>query len=1033
MRTTRRAIVVLCLILPSLLGAFSAWAVWSRGQRGPLAELADAIGSDHDFDARLTGGFLPRAETAARRSATTPAGDRLSPDARIAIARLEKQAAADQSPRALAALGAAYLVEGDVDRSVTTLEDAATGGDQAQAWNDLSAAYLAKTERMPARRIEYYSRALEAATKSLRASPSNEARFNRALALDGLAPFVGSIGAWSDYLSTERDPRWIDAAKRHASADKPAPDARERWEARRGDLRSRLRAGDRVFVDATVKEFPEASIEFFEHELLVAFANGDGTALAEAETLAGVIEAVTHDPMPRDDVRLIKARGHALAQPHLDYIAGLKQYDADDYATAKDSFSRALAGFVRVNSPYRAWASAQLATILFQQRNLDAADRQLADVERIARAARYATLLGRTLRLRGLVYSKQWRLAEALEAFRASASTFESANEHEDAVSLYGHLADVLRTLGEHSESWEYIGRTLEGLPRVRKAARRYLSLYNASLFASSQDLLVAAQLFQDGAVREATAAGAVALVEALTHRGIIHTRLQNDAAATIDLEMATRHFADIPEGALKQYMRAEIAVLQAHLASARSGRETDQALISAIDFFGTAEPARVPQLYLLLARARQATHADSAAEDALSRGIARLERQQSRVGDEGLKISYFDESWDLFPEMIQFQLNVRSDPAKAFEYAERSRSRALLAATASTDVRPRNLVEIQNALPPSVVLLYYATLSDRLLIWTITSVDSRLVERRIDRESLGRLVARYRAALAEGRDTAASNAALYDVLVRPVERALGSDSTIVLVPDGDLQRLPFATLRNSTHRFLIEDHAVAYAPSGSVFVAGLSQLRRMADGPIASALLVGNPETSSSPPARLQPLSGAETEVSEAAKTYPKHSVLTGASATKDRFVASAPEFDVVHFGGHAFVNAEYPLLSRLAFSQPLFAHEISRIPFSRTRLVILAACSTASGAISKGEGVVSVARPFLAAGVPMVVASQWDVDDGATAQLFVAFHRALAETQDPVRALRRAQISLLRSGNTVLASPANWGAFVALGTTVQ
>jgi CHAT domain-containing protein len=198
--------------------------------------------------------------------------------------------------------------------------------------------------------------------------------------------------------------------------------------------------------------------------------------------------------------------------------------------------------------------------------------------------------------------------------------------------------------------------------------------------------------------------------------------------------------------------------------------------------------------------------------------------------------------------------------------------------------------------------------------------------------------------------------------------------------------------------------------------------------------LLVGNPAADGA-----RTLPGAESEVALASKWYRRHDILVGRQATKDRFVEMAPNYDVVHFGGHAFVNPEFPLLSRLAFAgkagteQSLFAHEIARIRFPRTRVVVLAACSTASGVVSRGEGVVSVARPFLGAGVPLVVASQWDVDDRATEQLTLAFHRELAKSGDPVRALRAAQLAMLRSGDTLQALPENWGAFVAVGTTAR
>jgi CHAT domain-containing protein len=79
------------------------------------------------------------------------------------------------------------------------------------------------------------------------------------------------------------------------------------------------------------------------------------------------------------------------------------------------------------------------------------------------------------------------------------------------------------------------------------------------------------------------------------------------------------------------------------------------------------------------------------------------------------------------------------------------------------------------------------------------------------------------------------------------------------------------------------------------------------------------------------------------------------------------------------------------------------------------------------------SVARPFLAAGVPTVIASQWDVDDRATERLFVAFHRTFSKTGDPLKSLRAAQIEALHDSDPKMSTPAGWGAFVVLGAVTQ
>jgi CHAT domain-containing protein len=163
----------------------------------------------------------------------------------------------------------------------------------------------------------------------------------------------------------------------------------------------------------------------------------------------------------------------------------------------------------------------------------------------------------------------------------------------------------------------------------------------------------------------------------------------------------------------------------------------------------------------------------------------------------------------------------------------------------------------------------------------------------------------------------------------------------------------------------------------------------------------------------------------------YPNSELLLDTDATKAPFLDAARAHDVVHFAGHGVSNDDYPGLSRLLFagagesSRSLFAHEIAKMHFDRTQLVVLAACRTGAGRIRRGEGVFSLARPFIAAGVPTVVASLWDVDDRASRALLVAFHRALRRGASVVDALRSAQLAALADSDPVLRAPANWASF--------
>jgi CHAT domain-containing protein len=202
-------------------------------------------------------------------------------------------------------------------------------------------------------------------------------------------------------------------------------------------------------------------------------------------------------------------------------------------------------------------------------------------------------------------------------------------------------------------------------------------------------------------------------------------------------------------------------------------------------------------------------------------------------------------------------------------------------------------------------------------------------------------------------------------------------------------------------------------------------------------ALIVGNPHVDPRMWAGLSNLPGAEGEAEAIARLYPRSELLTGSRATKGAFLDGVRASQVVHYAGHAASSAEPPFTARLLFARDprtgdsgaLYLHDLGRRDLPRTRVVVLAACRTAAGKVSRVEGALSLGRPFLAAGVPDVVASLWDIDDSVSRQFFVAFHRALMAEGDPDLALRKAQLVLLRGEDATLAHPASWAAFICMG----
>ena len=74
------------------------------------------------------------------------------------------------------------------------------------------------------------------------------------------------------------------------------------------------------------------------------------------------------------------------------------------------------------------------------------------------------------------------------------------------------------------------------------------------------------------------------------------------------------------------------------------------------------------------------------------------------------------------------------------------------------------------------------------------------------------------------------------------------------------------------------------------------------------------------------------------------------------------------------------------------------------------------------------SLVRAFLAAGVPEVVATLWDVDDHVSRWLLRRFHQQFRAGASAPNALRAAQLDLLRESPSI--SMAKWASLAAFGS---
>ena len=160
--------------------------------------------------------------------------------------------------------------------------------------------------------------------------------------------------------------------------------------------------------------------------------------------------------------------------------------------------------------------------------------------------------------------------------------------------------------------------------------------------------------------------------------------------------------------------------------------------------------------------------------------------------------------------------------------------------------------------------------------------------------------------------------------------------------------------------------------------------------------------------------------------------------SCSEAHFKVNAHQYGIIHLAMHGLLHPRVPILSSLAFTENLDslednflqAYEIAHLHLNAD-LVVLSACETGYGKFLQGEGVVSLARSFMYAGVPSVVVSLWQVNDHSTAMIMKTFYEELSKGSTKDIALKKAKLEYLSKAQGIAGHPAFWSAFILIGDT--
>lgn len=1086
-RSRKQLVPLILLAVPALLAAGACHLGRPSSTEEGMTALVNAFRLQRPLDSRISGfDYAPRLETRGNADAGADKAAWNRAERLLLDAEAEHPGAA-----ASHALGRMYLAKRDFETAIKQFEIAMKAGPATAAlYCDLGVAMLEQTLAHPAWResgaeVERLSMVLERFDQALALAPTMpEALFNRALLYEHLSLPQRAREGWQSYLALDAASPWAEEARRNLrrleSAEPPAPapstqlvedlgnamQARDDERAWRIISQNRDRIGS-VAAGTVVEAFQEAC------------DRGDAARagqLLNALRYAGDVEnRLAGDRFITDLAAYYKRSGAhpkaSLAKGRAALKAGLGWLKALDLDRARESLLQAKQLFAQSGDLMESLqADFLLAGCYRKQAELPARAAIYDRMAQVCRKSQYKWLLMQVLLEQASLEGGLANYSNVIERSREAREIAKAIDDRSGWASSLLQGAEALFYMGNHHESLRlyYEGISMTNQRPASLWVRWALNMCTAFPL-NALGRTTAAAAYQQESLRLAR------LINSPKQIGLSHVHLSWTYAfqrrfdeAMQQAQQARDHALSIPEGDVRRELLALASLRLGQLFAQRgdfirAGEYFDQSL-GLYDGLNSQEAFRYSaqkgKLIAALARGESA-----GMESQIATVVELYEKFRGKIREESSRNSFFDGEQSIYDIAIDFWYAQKRDERGAFELSERCQARSLLDAVSTGPIEIEeagapdlaykevaaslSLAEIEARLPPKAQIVQYAVLKDRLLLYVL-SPGRRLVvrEQKISAQELHRQIASYLEQLRRRPQPGESfqpepAQRLYQSLIDPVADLLDRQKQLCIVPDKALNQLPFAALlAPETGRFLIEDFALVFAPSATMFILG-SEIAAAKAGVRAEQLLsVGNPAFDRDLFSQ-EYLDPAEQEARSIADLYIRPRRLLGPEATRDRFVRDLDQVDVLHMAVHGLVDERSPMRSKLLLAKSgpgpsaseaqagaLFVHEIYRLPLARLRLVVLAACRSGVERYYGGEGMIGISRPFLAKKVPLVVAGLWDAFSPATRELMIGLHQGRKTNRlATADALRQSQLKMLHDPSALYRHPHYWAAFECIG----
>ncbi len=293
---------------------------------------------------------------------------------------------------------------------------------------------------------------------------------------------------------------------------------------------------------------------------------------------------------------------------------------------------------------------------------------------------------------------------------------------------------------------------------------------------------------------------------------------------------------------------------------------------------------------------------------------------------------------------------------------------------------------------------------------------------------------------------TTASHA-LFQSLILPAELD-PSIQELIIIPDDILAYLPFEVFLQSktssteldyspqSLAYLLNDFQISYNYSATLFaqkrpVKKTGTLDFVGFAPSFKDSDQGFFSFRDCQEEELFNLLHNEEEVLNISELFEDGKAILGSAATKSNFQKMIKDYRIAHFATHACLNEDNPMLHKFFLTDDYISNYDLYSLQIPTELVVLSACNTGSGKLSRGEGVMSLSRGFMHAGCPSLLMSLWAVEDYTTSTIMHKYYEGIKAGKSKNHALQDSKKYCLKNAPSIQRHPFFWAAFVQIGDT--